>query len=157
MNSATLNDLDRRILRELQRDASQSNAELAERVGSTGPTCWRRIRSLEEAGVLIGTVRLVNAARVGQSVNVICNIRLKGHSGEHTDNFESFITRQDRIMECLSMSGEWDYQLRVVARDIADYEIFLMQTLLRHETVAAASSHFALKVVKCQTAVPVAE
>ncbi|MBN8846270.1 MAG: Lrp/AsnC family transcriptional regulator [Sphingomonadales bacterium] len=153
-NSVTLDDLDRRILRELQRDASFSNAELADRVGSSGPSCWRRVRLLEEAGVLTRTVRLVDPARVGQGVNVICNIRLKSHSAEHTDSFERFIAREERIMECLSMSGEWDYQVRVVARDVADYEIFLMQTLLKQEAVGAAASHFALKVVKYQTAIP---
>ena len=149
-----LDSLDRRILGELQRDGAQSNSELAERVGSTGPSCWRRVRALEAAGVLTKNVWLVDAARVGQSVNVLCNIRLKSHSAEHTAMFENFVRDQDRIMECLSMSGEWDYQVRVVATDVADYEAFLMQRLLRNEAVAGAASHFALRAVKYQTAVP---
>ncbi|KGB55766.1 putative transcriptional regulator protein [Sphingopyxis sp. LC81] len=149
-----LDALDRRILGELQRDGAQSNGDLAERVGSTGPSCWRRVRALEAAGVLTKNVWLVDAARVGQSVNVLCNIRLKSHSAEHTAMFENFVRDQDRIMECLSMSGEWDYQVRVVATDVADYEAFLMQKLLRNEAVAAAASHFALRAVKYQTAVP---
>ncbi len=146
--------LDRRILDELQRDGAQSNADLAERVGSSGPSCWRRIRALESAGVLVKNVWLVDAARIGQGVNVICNIRLKSHSPEHTEMFENFVLAQDRIMECLSMSGEWDYQVRVVATGVADYEAFLMHTLLRNEAVAGAASHFALRVVKYQTAIP---
>ncbi|OQW74547.1 MAG: AsnC family transcriptional regulator [Proteobacteria bacterium ST_bin13] len=153
-NLVTLDDLDRRIIHQLQRDASCSNAELADRVGSTGPSCWRRIRNLEDAGILTRTVRIIDPVRVGQGVNVICNIRIKSHSAEHTDVFEQFVGEQDRIMECLSMSGEWDYQVRVLAKDVADYEVFLMQTLLKHDTVAAASSHFALKVIKYKTAVP---
>ncbi|MBO9697527.1 MAG: Lrp/AsnC family transcriptional regulator [Sphingopyxis sp.] len=149
-----LDALDRKIIDALQRDGSLSNAELAERVGSTGPSCWRRIRLLEEAGVLAKNVWLVDAAQIGQGVNVLCNIRLKSHSAEHTALFEDFVRDQDRIMECLSMSGEWDYQIRVVATDVADYEIFLMQTLLRNEAVAGAASHFALRVVKYQTVIP---
>lgn len=149
-----IDHLDRRILAELQRDGSQSNAELAERVGSTGPSCWRRIRLLEEAGVLTKNVWLVDPVRVGQGVNVICSIRLKSHSAEHTNAFEGFVRAQGRIVACLSMSGVWDYQVRVVATDVADYEAFLMQTLLKHEAVAGASSHFALKVIKDETAIP---
>ncbi|MBL0914812.1 MAG: Lrp/AsnC family transcriptional regulator [Sphingopyxis sp.] len=149
-----LDPLDRRILHELQHDGALSNAELAERVGSTGPSCWRRIRSLESAGVLARNVWLVDGGRIGQRVNVLCNIRLKSHSAEHTALFETFVRAQDRIMECLSMSGEWDYQIRVVATDVADYETFLMHALLRNEAVAGASSHFALRTVKYQTAIP---
>lgn len=150
----TLDPLDRKIIDALQRDGAQSNAELAERVGSTGPSCWRRVKLLEEAGVLAKNVWLVDAERIGQSVNVICNIRLKSHSAEHTEAFERFVQTQDRIMDCLSMSGEWDYQVRVVATDVGDYEAFLMHVLLRNEAVAGASSHFALRVVKYQTAIP---
>ncbi|MBA4751854.1 MAG: Lrp/AsnC family transcriptional regulator [Sphingopyxis sp.] len=149
-----IDPLDRRILGELQRDGAQSNSDLADRVGSTGPSCWRRVRALEAAGVLTRNVWLVDPARVGQSVNVLCNIRLKSHSAEHTELFETFVRTQDRIMECLSMSGEWDYQVRVVASGVADYEAFLMHRLLRNEAVAAAASHFALRVVKYQTAIP---
>ena len=142
-----LDPLDRRIIDELQRDGGQSNADLADRVGSTGPSCWRRIRALEAAGVLAKNVWLVDAARVGQGVNVLCNVRLKSHSAEHTELFENFVLAQDRIMECLSMSGEWDYQLRVIATGVGDYEAFLMHSLLRNDAVAGASSHFALRVV----------
>jgi DNA-binding Lrp family transcriptional regulator len=149
-----LDALDRKIIDALQRDGNLSNAELADRVGSTGPSCWRRIRLLQDAGVLAKNVWLVDAARIGQGVNVLCNIRLKSHSAEHTASFENFVCDQDRVMECLSMSGEWDYQIRVVATDVADYEIFLMQTLLRNEAVASAASHFALRVVKYQTVIP---
>src|SRR5690606_23539758 len=122
-----LDMLDRKIIDALQRDGSLSNAELAERVGSTGPSCWRRIRLLQEVGVLAKNVWLVDAARIGQGVNILCNIRLKSHSAAHTAMFEDFVCDQDRVMECLSMSGEWDYQLRVIAADVAYYEIFLMQ------------------------------
>ena len=151
----TLDLLDRRIVAELQRDASLSNAELAERVGSTGPSCWRRIRQLEHAGVLRGTVRLADARALGQSVNVLCSVRMRTFEVDAVRAFEAFVDAENRIMECFSMSGEWDYLMRVVAADVSDYEQFLMRKLLMHPSVAGASSHFALSIKKYQTALPV--
>lgn len=153
--STTLEPLERRIVELLQQDASLSHAELAERVGSSPASCWRRIRLLEAAGILSATVRLVNPERVGRGVNVICNIRVASHSREVRGPFEEFIRHRPEVMECYSMSGEWDYLLRIVAADVADYETFLMRTLLEHPSVGAASSHFALSTTKYTTAVPV--
>jgi Lrp/AsnC family transcriptional regulator len=150
-----LDQLDRRILAQLQRDASLSNAELAERVGSTSPSCWRRIRQLEEAGVLKETVRLADARLLGQSVNVLCQVRMRDYSAECIERFEDFVQRSERIMECYSISGDWDYLMRIVASDVAGYEHFLMRILLKHPSIASASSHFALSITKYQTALPV--
>ncbi|WP_298399566.1 Lrp/AsnC family transcriptional regulator [Sphingobium sp.] len=149
-----LDRLDKRILGELQKDASLSNAELAERVGSSGPSCWRRIRQLEEAGVLGRTVRLANQALLGKSVNMICSVRMRTFEAESIAAFERFIADETRVMECFSMSGEWDYLLRVIASDVADYEQFLMHRLLKHPSVASASSHLALRIAKYETAIP---
>lgn len=153
--STELEPLERRIVTLLQKDASLSHAELAEQVGSSPASCWRRIRALEVAGVLSSTVRLVNPERVGRGVNVICNIRVRSHSREVRGPFEEFIRARPEVMECYSMSGEWDYLLRIVAADVADYENFLMRTLLDHPSVGGASSHFALSTTKYTTAVPV--
>lgn len=153
--SLNLDALDRRLLRQLQRDAGLSNAELAERVGSTAPSVWRRIRLLEEAGVLGPTVRLADQARLGHGVNMLCNVRMQSFDAAAIAAFESFVEGEERIMECFSMSGDWDYLLRVIATDVADYETFLMQRLVKHPSVASASSHLALRVAKYQTAIPV--
>ena len=150
-----LDPIDRRILAELQADGALSHAELALRVGSSTASCWRRIKSLEAAGVLAGTVRLVDAGKVGSGVNVICNLRVRDHSRETRAAFEEFVRSRPEVMECFSMSGDWDYLLRVVAGDVADYEHFLMRTLLRHPSVATGASHFALGQVKYTTAIPV--
>lgn len=150
-----LGALDRRIVAALQVDASISNAELAERVGSTGPSCWRRIRQLEDAGVLKETVRLADPNVLGYGVTVFCEVRMRDYSSACVDGFHAFVASNARIMECYSMSGEWDYLLRVVALDVADYETFLMQDMLKHPSVAHAASHFALKTIKYQTALPV--
>jgi Lrp/AsnC family transcriptional regulator len=146
--------IDRKLLHELQRDASISHAELAERVGASTASCWRRIRALEADGVLGRQVRLVNAARLGRGVNVICHIKIKNHSIETTEAFEDFIASRDEIIECYSMSGDWDYLLRIMVSDVEDYNRFLMRTVLRHPSVATGSSHFALSQVKYTTAMP---
>lgn len=150
-----LEPLDRRILAELQRDASLSHAELAERVGTSTASCWRRIKALETAGILGATVRLVDAGRVGRGVNVLCNVRVRSHARENRASFEEFVCSRPEILECYSMSGEWDYLLRIVAADVADYERFLMRVLLDHPSVGSASSHFALSLTKYTTALPV--
>lgn len=153
--SIQFDPIDRRILAALQADASLSHAELAERVGSSPASCWRRVRALEAAGVLGPTVRLLDAAKVGCGVNILCNVRMRSHSGEDTAAFERFVAERAEILDCYSMSGDWDYLLRVVAADVADYERFLMRVLLGHPSVATASSHFALSQTKYSTRLPV--
>lgn len=150
-----LDAVDRRILAILQEDATVSHADMAERVGASSASCWRRIKSLEAAGYLTATVRLVNAAMVRRGVNVLCNVRMRSHTKEARDAFEAFVRGQPEIVECFSMSGDWDYLLRIVVADVADYNGYLMRQLLGHPTVAGASSHFALDLVKYTTALPI--
>lgn len=146
--------VDRRILEQVQRDASLSSAELAERVGSSAASCWRRMKSLEAAGVIGPTVRLLDPQAIGRSVNVLCNVRVSSHAREARSAFEDFVRDRREVMECYSMSGEWDYLLRIVVADVADYERFLMRVLLEHPSVGGASSHFALSQTKYTTALP---
>ena len=155
MKQTSLDEVDRRLLRLLQDDASLSHAALAEKAGSSPASCWRRIRALEEAGVLRSTVRLVDAARVGRGVNVMCQLRMRSHAPDDRQAFESFLQTKPEVMEAHSMSGEWDYLLRIVAEDVAGYERFLMRDLLNHPNVSNAASHFALSKVKYTTAVPI--
>ncbi|WP_375195434.1 Lrp/AsnC family transcriptional regulator [Sphingobium sp.] len=147
--------IDRKIIAALQEDATLSHADLAERVGASSASCWRRIKALESAGVLVGTVRLVDPEKVGRGVNVLCNIRMRSHAQEARRAFEQFVDGRPEIVECFSMSGEWDYLLRVVVADVADYNRFLMMTLLGHPSVSGAASHFALSMTKFTTALPV--
>jgi len=150
-----LDSLDRRLLRLLQADASLNGAALAEAAASSPASCWRRVRAMEEAGILQATVRLVDRQALNRDVDVMCSLRLKSHSEQDARAFERFVADQDNILECYTVSGEWDYLLRVVAIDIRDYEQFLMRTLLRHSSVATASSQFALSRVKYSTVIPV--
>lgn len=110
---------------------------------------------MEDAGVLRATVRLVNAEQVGRGVNVMCQVRMRSHAPDDRRGFEDFLTTRPDVMEAHSMSGEWDYLLRIVAEDVAGYERFLMRELLNHPNVATAASHFALSQVKYTTALPI--
>jgi Lrp/AsnC family transcriptional regulator len=150
-----LDDVDRRIVRALQRDAGQSHATLAESVGASPASVWRRVRALERAGVLGANVRLADPARLGRSVNVLCQVRMTRQTMDARAEFESFIEGREEIVECYAMSGEWDYLLRIAVRDVADYDRFIRQGVLAHPSVANAASNFALRQVKYTTEIPV--
>ena len=147
--------IDRRIIRELQRDANLSHAAIAERVGASAASVWRRVRSLEKAGVLGKTVRLADAGALGRAVNVLCQVRMHRQSMDARSDFESFIQSREEIVECYAMSGEWDYLLRIAVSDVGDYDRFIRQGVLAHPSVANAASNFALRQVKYTTEIPV--
>lgn len=150
----TLDALDRKIISILQKDGDLSHAKLAERVGASSASCWRRIKSLENSGVLGETVRLVTPSSVGKDVNVFCQIKVASQDPASRKDFEKLMRTRDEVMECYSMSGEWDYLLRVVTSDILEFEAFLMSEILSHPSVESSSSLFALNRVKYTTAIP---
>ena len=155
MEAITLDHVDRAILRALQEEGDLSQAALAEKVGASAASCWRRIAKLEEAGVLTKTVRLVNAERIDKGLNVFCQVRMKSHAESARQDFERFISSHREVLECYSMSGEWDYLIRAVVGNVREYEELLMRGILAHEAVLSSSSHFAMKAVKYTTALPV--
>ena len=149
-----MDEIDRRIIRELQRDAALSHAALADLVGSSAASVWRRVRVLEKEGVLGPAVRLANAELLGRSVNVLCQVRMTRQTVEARAQFEEFIQARPEIVECYAMSGEWDYLLRIAVKDVADYDRFIMRGVLAHPSVANAASNFALRQVKYTTEIP---
>ena len=150
-----LDPVDRRIVRELQRDGGLSHAALAERVGASPASVWRRVRQLEKDGVLGKAVRLASAEALGRAVNVLCQVRMTRQTVEARAEFEDFIQSREEIVECYAMSGEWDYLLRIAVNDVADYDRFVMRGVLAHPSVAHAASNFALRQVKYTTEIPV--
>lgn len=150
-----LDKIDQRILIELQKNGDLSNAALSERVGTSAPSCWRRVRALEEAGVLGPAVRLIDPKEIGLRIDVICHIKMKHHDLESRAKLEDFIGRSPEVVECFATSGEWDYLIRVVAPGIEEYNDFLMNQILLHPSVDTTASNFALKRVKYTTALPV--
>jgi Lrp/AsnC family transcriptional regulator len=153
--NSQLDAVDRRIVRELQRDASLSHAALAEKVGASAASVWRRVRALEKVGVLGKTVRLADPEALDRAVNVLCQVRMSRQTVEARADFEEFIQSRGEIVECYAMSGEWDYLLRIAVRDVADYDRFIMRGVLAHPSVANAASNFALRQVKYTTEIPV--
>ena len=153
----TLVNTDRRILRVIQEEARVSNSELAERVGLSPSPCWRRVRTLEENGVIERYVTLVNAKAVGLPINVFATVTLEKQAESALELFEKAVKKRPEVMECNLMTGEFDYLLRVVVPDLAAYERFLMDHLTRIKGIASIKSSFSLKQVSYKTALPLSD
>ncbi len=151
----SLDAIDRRILARLQDDARVANVELSEAVGLSPAPCLRRVRALEESGVIRKHVTLLDPAAVGLPVSVFVNVSLERQIEKALQRFESAILTRPEVMECYLMTGDADYLLRVVCADLAAYERFLLDHLTQIPGVASIRSSFALKQVKYSTALPV--
>ena len=149
-----LDAIDRRLLAALQNDGRLTATELAERAGLTTSPCLRRLRRLEDAGVIRGYAALVDQKKVGLPVSVFVSIKLERQREEDLHRFEEAVRRCPEIVECYLMTGQRDYLLRVVARDLGDYERIVKETLTRIEGVASIESSFALSQVKHSNALP---
>ena len=146
---------DRAILKRLQADATLSLQELAEELGMSQSTVWRRVQEFEKQGVITGRVALVDPAAVDLKICVITNITLTSHGEEATMAFQALVSEHPEIMECYSISGGYDYMLKVRVSDVEAYEAFLTQYLLRNPYVASVSSGFTLRQLKHTTALPI--
>ena len=146
---------DRAILHELQLDGRISNVRLAERVNLSESACLRRVRLLEEAGVIGSYVMLVNQAAVGLPGNVFVEITLNRQQREDLDAFEASVAQVPEVMECYLMSGDYDYLLRVVVMDATDYERIHHEQLTTLPGVARVRSSFALRSVTKKTRLPI--
>ena len=149
-----LDAIDRRILALIQADASLTSAEIAERAGLTQPPCWRRIRRLEETGVIEKRVGLLNQRKLGLNVTVITRIKLSAHGRQALPEFEADISAFPEVLECYTMMGEYDLLLKIVTRDIAHYEAFFRKHLSQMPTVQEIHSNVALSQIKFTTELP---
>lgn len=152
--SSILDDYDKRILRALQSNADYSMAELGDKVGLSHTPCWRRIKRLEQDGYIKGRVTLLDAHKLEVSVTVHAYIIIKSHDEESLNAFESAVLDVPEIVECYSTSGDKDYVLRIVTRNVDRYENLLKKTLVHLPNVASVNSTFALKQVKYTTELP---
>jgi DNA-binding Lrp family transcriptional regulator len=143
-----LDRIDNQILAALQRDGRASNRELAEQVHLSESACLRRIRALEQAGVIDRYAALVNQAKVGLPGNVFVSITLNRQEQGDLAAFEEAVKRVPEVMECYLMTGQQDYLLRVVVSDAADFERLHSQHLTRLPGVARVHSSFALRTVR---------
>lgn len=146
--------IDIRILTELQRDAKLSNVELARRVGLSPSPCLARVRALERAGVIGRYVALLRPEALGLGLSVFISVTLERQVESVLAAFQARMESYPEVMECYLMTGDSDYLLRVVVRDMAALEEFIVHRLSRTPGVANIRSSFALKQVKYQTALP---
>lgn len=149
-----LSRTDRRLLDALQQDATRSQAELAEIAGLSRSSVWRRIREFEQAGLIERQVALLNPRAAGFQMQVLLAVAMTEHTDENRQAFERHVGLLPEVTECFSVSGDRDYVLHVVVRDMDAYNNFLNTRILRHPTVRSASSTFALRRVKYTTRLP---
>jgi DNA-binding Lrp family transcriptional regulator len=149
-----LNRSDWRLLDALQTDSTASQIDLAEYAGLSRTSCWRRIRELEEAGVIEGRVALLNPRVLGLQIHVLLAVSMVEHSDATRGAFEAHVETLPEVMECYSVSGDRDYLLQIVSKDMDAYNDFLNTKILHHAGVQSASSSFALRRVKYTTALP---
>ncbi|MEP6873909.1 MAG: Lrp/AsnC family transcriptional regulator [Burkholderiales bacterium] len=158
-NADRLDAIDRRILRALQADGRMIYDALAAQVSLSPSATLRRVKRLEESGVISGYVALVSPERVGLSLTAYLNVRLEKHSQVHKrtpmDLFRAAVQTWPEVVECAALTGEMDFLLRVVVQDMAHYSRFIMDTLLKHPSVEDCKTSFVLDRVKNTTAVPV--
>ncbi len=150
-----LDTIDRAILRELQMNGKLTNVELAARVNLSESACLRRVKILEQGGVIERYTMILNQHAVGLNSNVFVEIALTRQQQADLDAFEDSVARVPEIMECYLMTGEYDYLLRVVAADAADYERIHHESLTRLPGVARVRSSFALRTVAKRTELPI--
>ncbi len=148
-------ELDLRIIDRLQADGRMTNQELSEQVGLSPSPCLRRVRQLESAGIITGYVALVDPETLGLSVTAFVRVRLDQQDDRHLAAFEAAVTEFPEVMECYLMTGEADYQLRVLVGSLGEFEDFLRHRLTRIPGVAQVTTSFALRPVVYKTALPV--
>lgn len=151
---ASLDSTDMQILAILQQDASLPVAEVAERVGLSPSPCWRRIKRLEDAGVIIGRVTLLDQGRLGLDFEVIASVKLSLPTRDNLERFEALVTDWPEIVDCATVTGAVDYMLRIVTTDMHAYDDFLRDKMLDSGLVAEVQSRIVIRVAKRTTSTP---
>ena len=150
-----LDAIDRKILAILQSDSRVTMQDLADRVGLSVSPCHRRVKLLEERGVISRYIAMVDQKSVGLPVSVFISIKLERQKEEDLNRFARAISKWDEVLECYLMTGNRDYLLRVVTADLPSYEAFLKTKLTRLDGIASIESSFAHSQVKYSIALPV--
>ena len=152
--SERLDAIDARILDLVQHDASLSVAEIAERVGLSSSPCWRRIKRLEDVGIVQRRVTLLDREKLGLDFEVYCTVKLSLPTKENLDTFEQAVNRWPEVVQCATVTGAADYELRIVTRDMHAFDDFLRDKMLSLGLVSNIESRIVIRAVKNSTAVP---
>jgi Lrp/AsnC family transcriptional regulator len=151
-----LDRLDLRLLDILQREAALPVAEVAARVRQSTTTCWRRIQQLEQSGVIKARVALLERSALGLDVTIFAHVKLATTGRDAIAQFEAAIRDRNEVLECYTLTGEWDFLLKIVTRNIKAFEAFYLDHLSRIPCVQAVNSSVAVTVIKESTALPLA-
>ena len=157
MSYHKISAVDAKILHRLQNNARISNVDLARAVGLSPSPCLRRVRALEDSGLIRSYAALLEPSALGLDVSVFVRVSLEKQVEKALERFEAAVMKRSEVMECYLMTGDSDYLLRVVVPDIESFERFLLDHLTRIPGVASIKSSFALKQVKYRTALPLPE
>jgi Lrp/AsnC family leucine-responsive transcriptional regulator len=145
---------DERILARLQQEGRLTNQQLAEDVGMSASACWRRVRALEEAGVIAGYAALVDREQAGFATSAILHVSLERHDAKFVDEFVVRVMARAEVLECFATTGDADYHLRVVVRDMAAYNRFLDEFIFRLPGIRNVRTNVILKEIKTGVALP---
>ena len=150
-----LDNYDIQMLRVLQQEGRISNQDLAERIGLSASPCMRRLRTIEESGLITGYGALLDAKKLGLSLMALVHISMDQHTPERFSNFETCVAQMPEVLECLLITGQdADYQLKVVVKDMDGYQELLLNRLTRIDGVTGVHSSFVLRRVLDRTALP---
>jgi DNA-binding Lrp family transcriptional regulator len=155
MPAPTFDAIDRRILAELQEDGRMTNVDLAERVGLTAPPCLRRVRALEEGGTIQGYHAALNPQHLGYTITVFAMVSLKSQAETDLRAFEAHVATLPEVRECHMLNGEIDFILKIVARDLSEFQTFLTTSLTTAPHVAGVKTSLTIRTSKHQPGVPV--
>ncbi|MGA8261959.1 MAG: Lrp/AsnC family transcriptional regulator [Arenicellales bacterium] len=154
--SIKLSATDRAILQLIQHDANLSTAEIAEKVGLSQSPCWRRIRRLEEAGVIKRKVALLDHVSLGMEVVAFVSVKLSEHGRRNLEDFERRVARLPEVLECFTVTGDVDYILKIVSKDIRHFESFLRNEVMTMTMIRETHSAIAVTEIKDTTELPLA-
>lgn len=155
MAQVSFDTIDRKILAELQTDGRMTNVDLAAKVGLTAPPCLRRVRSLEEDGIIEGYHATLNAARLGYTITVFAMVSLKSQAESDLQAFEAHVAKLEPVRECHMLNGEIDFILKVVARDLQEFQSFLTSSLTTAPNVSHVKTSLTIRTAKHMPGVPI--
>lgn len=145
---------DREILNTLQREGRISNQQLAERVGMSTAACWRRVRALEQAGIISGYCAQLERSELGLELCAFVHVSLSRHEKASTASFEAAVRHRPEVLECFATTGDADFILRVVTANIASFDQFLEEFLFELAGISQVRSNICLRELKFETALP---
>lgn len=154
MALSKFDDIDMQILRELQENGRMTNVELADRVGLTAPPCLRRVRSLEEAGIIRGYHADLDSNALGYSITVFAMVSLKSQAEADLKSFEEHVAGLPEVRECYMLNGEIDFILKVVARDLQSFQQFLTSQLTAAPNVSSVKTSLTIRTSKQLPGIP---